>query len=79
MGIEVAAPSIASTLAALVFFFIEKYKKKAPTLGELQAILTLRYIDGSKSIEEVVDEDMLVDLLEKEDQQTVKDWFLCSY
>ena len=76
--IEVAGVALAPTVTACVKFFLHFYShqraelRKMPTDQELQAIISLRCAEQNTLVGDLCDEDMLLEVLEKDDQQVLK-------
>ena len=71
-GIEAPGVTLPITLTACIKFFIHKYLKKEPSDAELHAIVSLRCAEEANLVGEICDEDMLIEVLDKDDQQQLK-------
>ena len=71
--IDTPGVTLAMTLTACIKFVVKKYTKKTPTDTELNAIVSLRCAEEANLVGEICDEDMLIDILDKDDQTALRE------
>ena len=72
LAVDTPCITIAPTLTALIRKILTDHDGKPPSDSTIHGILALRSIEDSDDILEICDEDLLLDILEKEDVQAFK-------
>ena len=66
-------------MTACIEFFINKYTKKTPTDAEINAIVSLRCAEEANLVGEICDEDLLIEILDKDDQKALRELLVFSF